>query len=143
MARPRKTTASEGAVSLSQGNNNMSDSVHVRLKHPHGIVFDISKGKKVALYGSDFHLRGLEKGTLTCGFGKTVVPAADWEEVLAMYPDLVADLVRKGTLVHQADAASADDNAADNRGVKHGREPVDTKNDKTIKTEEVPAGEAA
>ncbi|CAI1771042.1 Uncharacterised protein [Serratia fonticola] len=121
----------------------MSDSVHVRLKHPHGIVFDISKGKKVALYGSDFHLRGLEKGTLTCGFGKTVIPAADWEEVLAMYPDLVGDLVRKGTLVHQADAASADDNAADNRGVKHGREPVDTKNDKTIKTEEVPAGEAA
>ncbi|MFT2798772.1 hypothetical protein [Serratia sp. N21D137] len=143
MARLRKTTASEEAVSLSQGNKNMSDSVHVRLKHPHGIVFDISKGKKVALYGSDFRLRGLEKGTLTCGFGKTVVPAADWEEVLAMYPDLVGDLVRKGTLVHQADAASADDNAADNRGVKHGREPVDTKNDKTIKTEEVPAGEAA
>ncbi len=143
MARLRKTTASEEAVSPSQGNKNMSDSVHVRLKHPHGIVFDISKGKKVALYGSDFHLRGLEKGTLTCGFGKTVVPAADWEEVLAMYPELVGDLVRKGTLVHQEDAASADDNAADNRGVKHGREPVDTKNDKTIKTEEVPAGEAA
>lgn len=143
MAHQRKNTASEEAVSLSQGNKNMSDSVHVRLKHPHGIVFDISKGKKVALYGSDFHLRGLEKGTLTCGFGKTVVPAADWEEVLAMYPDLVGDLVRKGTLIHQEDAASADDNAADNRGVKHGREPVDTKNDKTIKTEEVPAGGAA
>ncbi len=64
MARPRKNTASNEAVSLSQGNN-MSDSVHVRLKHPHGIVFDISNGRKVALFGSDFHLRGLEKGTLT------------------------------------------------------------------------------
>ncbi len=142
MARPRKIAASKEAVSLSQGNN-MSDSVHVRLKHPHGIVFDISNGRKVALFGSDFHLRGLEKGTLTCGFGKTVVPSADWEEVLAMYPSMVDDLVRKGTLIHQSDSTSADENADDNLGVKHGREPVDTKNDKTIKTEEVPAGEAA
>ncbi|HDY4931535.1 TPA: hypothetical protein RPG34_003367 [Yersinia enterocolitica] len=142
MARQRKITASEEAASLSQGNN-MSNSVHVRLKHPHGIVFDISNGRKVALFGSDFHLRGLEKGTLTCGFGKTIVPSADWEEVLATYPSMVDDLVRKGTLIHQPDSASADENADDNRGVKHGREPVDTKNDKTIKTEEVPAGEAA
>ncbi|HDL6962227.1 TPA: hypothetical protein PXM28_001469 [Yersinia enterocolitica] len=142
MARPRKITASEEAVSLSQGNN-MSNSVHVRLKHPHGIVFDISNGRKVALFGSDFHLRGLEKGTLTCGFGKTVVQSADWEEVLAMYSSMVDDLVRKGTLIYQSDSTSADENADDNLGVKHGREPVDTKNDKTIKTEEVSAGDAA
>lgn len=142
MARPRKNTASLEAVSLSQGNN-MSDSVHVRLKHPHGIVFDISNGRKVALYGSDFHLRGLEKGTLTCSFGKTAVNAEDWNEVLAVYPAMVKDLVRKGTLIYQDTSASADDNAEDNAGVKHGLEPVDTKNDKTIKTEEVPASEAA
>lgn len=121
----------------------MSGIVHVRLKHPHGIIFDISRGKKVALKGSDFHLRGLEKGILTCGFGKSEVPESDWNEVLEMYPHMIADLTRKGTLIHEADYASADDHAEDNSGVIHGLEPVDVKNDKTIKTTEVAAGEAA
>lgn len=140
MARPRKNTASEEAVSFSQGNN-MSDLVHVRLKHPHGIVFDISNGRKVSLYGSDFHLRGLEKGTLTCGFGKTTVPADDWEEVLQAYGKMPH--FTNGTLVYEKDFASAEDSADEKSEVKHGLEPVDTKNDKTIKTEEVPASEAA
>lgn len=121
----------------------MSGTVHIRLKHPHGIIFDLSNDRKVALKGSDFHLRGLEKGVLTCGFGKTQVSSADWEEVLAIYPSMVEDLVRKGTLIYENDSASAEDHAADNARVKHGREPVDVKNDKTIKTQEVPASEAA
>lgn len=120
----------------------MSESIHVRLKHPHGIIFDISNGKKVALKGSDFHLRGLEKGVLTCGFGKTQVSSSEWDEVLQMYPHMIADMLRKGTLICEGDAASADDHAEDNKSVKHGREPIDTKNDKTVKTKEVPAGEA-
>jgi len=119
----------------------MSESVHVRLKHPHGIVFDISNNRKVALVGSDFILRGLEKGTLTCGFGKTVVPKADWDEVLAKYGKMPH--FTNGTLIYESDVASAEDHAADNADVKHGLEPVDIKNDKTIKTEEVPANEAA
>lgn len=142
MARPRKITASPEAVSLSQGNT-MSDLIHVRLKHPHGIIFDISESRKVVLKGSDFHLQGLEKGILTCGFGKTSVPSKDWQEVLETYKQMIADMVRKGTLIYEDDAASADDHAEDNKGVKHGREPVDVKNDKTIKTQEVPASEAA
>lgn len=121
----------------------MSGTVHVRLKHPHGIIFDLANGRKLALKGSDFHLRGLEKGTLTCGFGKTQVDASDWEEALSTYPGMIADMSRKGTLIYENDAASADDHADDNQGVKHGREPVDVKNDKTVKTEEVPASEAA
>lgn len=121
----------------------MSGIVHVRLKHPHGIIFDIANGRKVALMGSDFHLRGLEKGTLTCGFGKTEVQSSDWEEVLATYPHMVADMERKGTLIYENDYASANDHAEDNKAVKHGREPVDVQNDKTIKTEEVKASEAA
>lgn len=140
MARPRKITASQEAVSLPQGSN-MSSTVHVRLKHPHGIVFDLANDRKLALKGSDFHLRGLEKGTLTCGFGKTQVDASDWEEALATYPGMIADMERKGTLIYENDAASADDHADDNQGVKHGREPVDVKNDKTVKTKEVPASE--
>lgn len=121
----------------------MSGTIHVRLKHPHGIIFDLTNDRKVFLKGSDFHLRGLEKGVLTCGFGATSVDAADWEEVLATYPAMVADMVRKGTLIHEKDAASAEDNATEKKGVKHGREPVDVRNDKTIKTKEVPASEAA
>lgn len=121
----------------------MSGNVHVRLKHPHGLIFDLNDGRKVALKGSDFHLRGLEKGVLTCGFGSTQVDANDWDEVLATYPALIADMERKGTLFYENDAASADDHASDNSGVKHGREPVDVKNDKTVKTKEVPASEAA
>ena len=121
----------------------MSDLIHVRLKHPHGLIFDLSNDRKVALQGSDFHLRGLEKGVLTCGFGKTVVPAKDWQEVLETYPHMVKDMERKGTLIYENDSASADDHAEDNKAVKHGREPVDVKNDKTIKTEEVKASEAA
>ncbi|WP_374063536.1 hypothetical protein AAHW26_09285 [Klebsiella quasipneumoniae subsp. similipneumoniae] len=121
----------------------MSGSIHVRLKHPHGLIFDLKNDKKVSLKGSDFHLRGLEKGVLTCGFGSTTVDAAEWEEVLVTYPSLVADMVRKGTLIHEKDAASADANASEKKSVKHGREPVDVKNDKTIKTQEVQASEAA
>lgn len=121
----------------------MSGNVHVRLKHPHGLIFDLSDGRKVALKGSDFHLRGLEKGMLTCGFGSTQVAENDWEEVLSTYPVLVGEMQRKGTLICEDDAASADDHAADNFGVKHGREPVDVKHDKTVKTKEVPASEAA
>ncbi|BBR04685.1 MULTISPECIES: hypothetical protein [Klebsiella pneumoniae complex] len=121
----------------------MSGTVHIRLKHPHGIIFDLANDRKVALKGSDFHLRGLEKGVLTCGFGKTQVKDTDWEEVLTTYPSMVEDLVRKGVLIYENDAASAEDHAQDNTEVRHGREPVDVKNDKTIKTEEAPAGEVA
>jgi hypothetical protein len=56
---------------------------------------------------------------------------------------MVKDMERKGTLIYENDAASADDHAEDNKAVKHGREPVDVKNDKTIKTEEVKSSEAA
>jgi len=117
----------------------MSDSVYVRLKHPHGIVFDISMGRKVALVGSDFHLIGLEKGVLTSGFGCTVVPADEWEEVLSLYGKMPQ--FSNGTLVYAGDNASADDMATDSRGVKHGLEPVDVKNDKTIKTTEASTSE--
>lgn len=119
----------------------MSNTVHVRLKHPHGITFDISNGRKVSLKGSDFHLRGLEKGVLTCGFGKTQVPASDWEEVLSLYGNMPH--FTNGTLIYESDSASADDHAEDNKSIKHGREPVDVKNDKTIKTTEVDSSEAA
>lgn len=121
----------------------MTDIVHVRLKHPHGIIFDISNGRRVVLKGSDFALRGQEKGILLCGFSKNQVPSADWEEVTKTYSGMISEWKRKGTLIYEKDVASADDHAEDNKDVKHGREPVDVKNDKTIKTEEVPAGEAA
>jgi hypothetical protein len=60
MGRPRKITASPEAVSSSQGIT-MSDLIHVRLKHPHGLIFDLSNDRKVALQGSDFHLQGWKK----------------------------------------------------------------------------------
>jgi len=117
-----------------------SNSVHVRLKHSHGIVFDISSGRKVVLPGSDFHLVGLEKGVLECGFSKTTVPSNDWDEVLAMYGKMPQ--FRNGTLVYANDSASADDKAADYKDTRHGLEPVDVENDKTIKTTEVSSREA-
>lgn len=119
-----------------------ANKVHVRLNHPHGIVFDLKNGRKVAIKGSAFHLRGLEKGVLPVGlFGSTMIDASDWEEIQATYGNMPH--FRNGTLFAEADAASADDHAHEKAELRHGREPVDVKNDPTIQTEEVKASEAA
>lgn len=119
-----------------------ANKVHVRLNHPHGMVFDLKDGRKVSLKGSAFDLRGAEKGILPVGFfGSTIIDASDWEEIQATYGTMPH--FRNGTLFAEADATSANDHAKDNSELRHGLEPVDVKNDKTIQTEEVKASEAA
>ncbi|WP_152669820.1 MULTISPECIES: hypothetical protein [Xenorhabdus] len=99
--------------------------MNVHLNHPHGIEFPMPDGASVVLEGNAFHLFGQEKGVLPVGlYGKTRVDADKWDYILKTYGEM--EIFKNNLCVWDEKAASANDKAHENKGLRHGREPVDT-----------------
>lgn len=100
--------------------------VCVALNRPHGLKFDLGGGRSVRLNGNAANLKGKPQGHLPAGaYGLTVVPARDWEEVMAKYGRMA--VFRKGLCFAHEKKADTVAEAREKAGLRHGREAADPK----------------
>lgn len=101
------------------------DMVCVMLNRPQGIKFLINNGKTVVeINGNGVNLKGKSKGILPIGgYGMTMVPRDQWEEVKRMYGRMA--YFKNKLILEAEDKASGNDMADDHTELRNGFEPVD------------------
>lgn len=144
MAKAKKNTAAtiataaeNAAVELStpaveKTATTVSNSVIVALNNPAGITFDLSGNRRVTLNGNAENLRGLDKGHIPVGrFGYSTISRADWNEIREKYGTM--RVFRHGLCFAADTLHDAEAEAMEKQDTRHGREPVDPKNDPQLK----------
>ena len=115
-----------------------NDMVCVMLNRPQGIKFLINNGKTVVkINGNAVNLKGKAKGILPIGgYGMTMVPRAQWEEVKRLYGRIA--FFKNNLILEANDKASANDMADEYAEVRHGMEPVNVGDVKTEAFDGIP-----
>lgn len=99
-------------------------------------IFRLPDGRQVTLKGiKSTHLVDPDGHPALGQYGRTTLPAADWEALLRLYGNM--EIFARGLVFAQTDTASADDEAADRAELRNGLEPVDVETDSRLKS--VPA----
>lgn len=110
-------------TSQATGNNLM----HVRFCHPGPASFALKDKRVVTINGSNIGIvhRGVRTPLRVGEFGKTIIPASDWDQIVGMYGHKA--MFKNGFIAAFDNEKYADGWVAERCGqVRHGLDPVDT-----------------